>query len=315
MRTFKRIAFPLVVSGLLAGTLTGVLSAQTARPGDASRVAEAANRVEGKANFQGSKAAARAFAAGLDAYRAGDMVQAISHWETAAGGGHLGAQWNLARIFSGQSGQPADPRRRLHYLQLAAAQHDPEAPPSPYSAVTIEALVELGRAYMTGVPEAGLPEEPERARGLFEHAASLFGNARAQHYLGLMYARGEGVRPDMSRAVRWLFLAARKEHAPSQAALGDYFWKRGASGSAGTEDRMRGMMWFALASENAKGEDARAIFLGRYKEAMTQLDEAERERVRSLVAGWNAGDKPAALAVAQQLQYPAVKEMAGPSAN
>jgi hypothetical protein len=293
MPTFRQIAAPLVVAGMVGAGLTGVLSAQTAPGGrDGSAIAEAAST--GPADQ-----ASALFTEGHAAYRDGNMAEAIRHWESAARDGHLAAQWNLARIFSGAAGGPADPRRHLHYLQLAAAQHDPDALPGPRLAVTLEALVELARAYGAGVPEVGLAPQPARARAMLEHAASLFGHARAQHFLGLMYLKGDGMSADLPRAVRWLHLAARKQYAPSQAALGEYFLKRAAARGDDAGDRMRGVAWIALASRNARAERTRALFLERYEQAMGELGEAERERVRTLVDSWSAGQKSAALEPAE----------------
>jgi len=281
MPTFKRIATPLLVLALLGGALTGVLSAQTASH-DPTPVADAAS-----ATGPDPVSATGAFGAGLASYRAGDMAGTVMHWEKAARAGNLSAQWNLTRIYASRSGGYYDPGRRLHYLQLAANRHDPDAPPGPGSAVAVEALVELGLAYAGGVPEADLAPQPQRALAILEHAAALYGHARAQHYLGLMYLRGDGVRRDESRAVRWLSLSARKRFAPSQAALGDYFWNRGTAGLAGEQDRMRGLMWLALAKESAKDDAARTAIVDRYNQAMTGVDPAERKQVEALVAGWN----------------------------
>ncbi len=58
-------------------------------------------------------------------------------------------------------------------------------------------------------------------------------------------------------------------------------------------------MWFALASQNARNETARAIFLERYKAGVVDLDPPQRERVPALVSGWNESHKSAALNLAQ----------------
>jgi hypothetical protein len=291
MPTFRRVATPLLVLALLGGALTGVLSAQTALE-DPTPVAAAASATGLDADSMTGE-----FGAGLASYRAGDMAGTVMHWENAARAGNLSAQWNLTRIYASESGGYYDPGRRLHYLQLAANRHDPDAPPGPESAVAVEALVELGLAYAGGVSDAGLAPQPQRALAILEHAAALYGHARAQHHLGLMYLRGDGVRRDESRAVRWLSLSARKRFAPSQAALGDYFWNRSAASIAGAQDRMRGLMWLALAKESARDDAARSAILDRYNRAMTEVDPTEREQVEALVAGWNDRYRAVALQV------------------
>lgn len=287
MPTFRQIAAPLVVAGLIGGGLTGVLSAQTGSnqivPAGMSDGVASADRLNSASLQRAPSSPDDLFIEGLSAYRGGDVGHAVSIWEEAADDGHLGAQWNLARLFAGGDGVAHDARRRLHYLEMAAAQHDPDMPPGPRSAVTVEALVELAELYRTGDPEAGLRPQPARAFRLFQHSATLFGNPRAQHYLGLMYLNGEGINRDISQAVRWLFLAARKQYAPSQAALGDYFWERGAD----AKDRLNGLMWFALASENAKGDESRAAFHDRYEAAITEVGENVRPQVDAMISAWN----------------------------
>ncbi len=57
--------------------------------------------------------------------------------------------------------------------------------------------------------------------------------------LGIVYLRGDGARLDQSRAPRWLILAARKRYAPSQAALDEFFWKRGTESLKGARMTVR----------------------------------------------------------------------------
>src|SRR5262249_49616934 len=59
----------------------------------------------------------------------------------------------------------------------------------------------------------------ERARRMFSHAASYFGDPEAQYQLALLYVDGNGVPRDAKRAVPWLTLAARKGHYKAQAVL------------------------------------------------------------------------------------------------
>ena len=46
------------------------------------------------------------------------------------------------------------------------------------------------------------------------------GDAEAQHNLGVMYDKGQGVPQDDKEAVKWYRLAAEQEHADAQYNLG-----------------------------------------------------------------------------------------------
>ena len=300
MLTFKRLAVPILAAIVVAAALTGVPHAQTAQgPIAQGPIAQGPIAAPATSDDSAPGLAREQFLSGLEAFHADDMEKAIAFWELSAAGGHLGAQWNLVRIFSGEAGLTPDPRRRLHYLFLAASQHNPDMPPGPRAAIALEALVEVGQAFLKGVPQAELPAQPARARGIFEHAASLYGHPRAQHNLGMIYLSGDGVRADKPRALRWLVLAARKQYAPSQAALGDHFWHNSAEGEAGVLDRRHGLMWLALAGQNTRSESAKAELELRYNKAIAELGEEERQRVEELVAGWHEGSKAAALDVTQ----------------
>ena len=70
------------------------------------------------------------------------------------------------------------------------------------------------------------------------------GNARAQHNLGFMYERGEGVPQDYAEAVRWYKLAAAQGHANAQTNLGVMYGK----GQGVPQDYVRAHFWLNLAA-------------------------------------------------------------------
>lgn len=301
MPTFDRLMIPVAVAALAGAAFTGVLAAQTGSGEKSTAMAAASMGAQierpatGAADPAGPATAQAAgvakvsptpnhFAAGMAAYAEGDLGRAIEAWEAAARDGHVAAQWNLARIYLNRSGPSSDRARAVQLLRNIAMLHDPDRPGAPRSAIAVEALVELGRLHWEGVPDAGLQPAPQYAARLFEHAATLYGHPRAQHYLGVMYLKGEGVKQNVGRAVRWLFLAANKRYAPSQAALGDYFWKHEDAGKY----RVRGLMWLALASENAKGDDVRAKLRDRYNLALAEVRPEERAQAAAMIESWNA---------------------------
>lgn len=98
-------------------------------------------------------------------------------------------------------------------------------------------------------------------QGRFEAALAQFlpaaeqGNLAAQYHLGLMYARGEGVRKDFAEAARWFGRAADGGHSHSQFILGHMY----AKGDGVTVDRAQAHMWFTAAAANGwwKAREAR----------------------------------------------------------
>jgi TPR repeat protein len=274
----------LIAAAIIAVALTGLFTAQTSMGGSSEA------RTGPGAVAAPAKTAHDLFVDGNLAFEDGRLVDALADWGQAADAGYLLAQWNLARVLADADGGAHDPVRSLKYLRMAAAQHDADLPYGPRSAVTVEALVELALIYRDGLPEAKLAPAPGRAVSLLEHTATLYGNPRAQHALGLMYLGGQGVKRDTGRAVRWLVLAARKDHAPAQAALGDFYWK--SEPSAG--NRARGLMWFALARDNAHGDLARAAFAQRYDAAAAEAGAETRKAADDMISSWNASQAVAA---------------------
>ncbi|VAW10628.1 hypothetical protein MNBD_ALPHA09-408 [hydrothermal vent metagenome] len=223
------------------------------------------------------------FLGGVEAYNAGDGRLTVERWTKAADRGHLVAQWNLARLYRRGDLVAADPVKALTYFRIVANQHDPSRVRDQRSAITVAALVEVADIYRAGEPLAKLVPDPNRAAALYNVAAKLYGDARAQHRLGIMYLTGEGVRQHIGRAVRWLGLSASKRYAPSLVALGDFFWQNRETG----DNKVQGLMWLSLARENAKGEDLRAVVNDRYEAALIEANDEERKQAMSLIQSWN----------------------------
>ena len=72
------------------------------------------------------------------------------------------------------------------------------------------------------------------------------GNARAQHNLGQMYRRGDGVPQDDKTAVKWYRLAAEQGLARAQYNLGQMY----AFGTGVLKDYVYAHMWGNIAATN-----------------------------------------------------------------
>ena len=98
----------------------------------------------------------------------------------------------------------------------------------------------LGAMYVTG---QGVTPNLPRAVHWFQLAARQ-GDARAQNNLGSMYATGKGVTPNLPRAFHWYQLAARQGFARAQYTLGYMY----ATGKGVTPNLPRAVRWYQLAA-------------------------------------------------------------------
>jgi uncharacterized protein len=83
---------------------------------------------------------------------------------------------------------------------------------------------------------------------MFQYAAMNFGDPDAQYNLAQMYLGGTGVEKNVPQAVKWLNLAAEKNHIVAEAVLGNLLFNGG-----GGVPRQRGMglMWLSRANDKA----------------------------------------------------------------
>jgi len=277
-----------VYSGTKSGTVVVVASgpkvSAAALPAHNDAVVPAvATAVEAVEDLPKSKRPHAWFLSGVEAYNAGDGRLAVERWTKAADRGHLVAQWNLARLYRSGDLIDADPIKALTYFRIVAEQTDPNRIRDQRNAIAVAAFVELADIYRAGEPLADIAPDAKRAFEMYKLAATLYGNARAQHRMGTMYLTGEGVRQHFGRAVRWLALAASKRYTPSFAALGEFFWQNRETAT----NRVQGLMWLSLARDNTERDDLRAVFSDRYEAAMIEANDEERQRAIALVQNWN----------------------------
>ena len=69
------------------------------------------------------------------------------------------------------------------------------------------------------------------------------GNARAQHNIGLMYAKGRGVPKDYAAAMKWYRMAAEQDNPHAQTAIGVMYYK----GEGVPKDYAEARKWYRLA--------------------------------------------------------------------
>jgi uncharacterized protein len=109
--------------------------------------------------------------------------------------------------------------------------------------------------------------DPSRAHELFQYAATTFANPNAQYNLAHMYMIGAGgLAKDNVAALRWLALAAKAGHPPSQALLGHILF----AGNEVPDQRARGLMWLELAKDGAtdpRGQWIRDLYERDFRDA------------------------------------------------
>lgn len=191
-----------------------------------------------------------AFRAGIEGYNAGDKAGAVRALEYAASQGHALARWKLGRMYADGDGVPQDDLKAFENFSRIADEHADESPDSTSARFVSSAFVALGSYYLDGIPGTYVKPNGVRARAMFQYAASYFGDPNAQYNLARLFLEGVGGGKDLRQAMRWLNLAAEKQHAPSQALLGNLLF----TGEGGVRQKARGLMWLTIARETADPE-------------------------------------------------------------
>ncbi len=197
--------------------------------------------------------------------------------------GDLYAKWRLAEAYARGLGTRPDLKRAYHLFLSVAQHHNPADQNTTLTSVTVEAMMAVADYLRKGNKAAGIPLRPQRAFRIYQYVAMLYSHPRAQFVLGQMYLKGEGVRRDVRRGMRWLNLAARKSYAAAQAALGEYYLRQHKNGKS---DRSRGLAWLLLAKQNARGKNTRQSLAARYDAVFDLANQNERTQAHSLAENW-----------------------------
>jgi TPR repeat protein len=115
---------------------------------------------------------------------------------------------------------------------------------------------------------------------MFNYAASYFRDPDAQYYLARLYLNGTGAPRDPRQAARWFGLSAQKGQCEAQAMLGAMLFE----GDHVPRQAARGLMWLALAKDNARPDQAWISKL--YDSAMKQANEDERALAAVYLRHW-----------------------------
>ncbi len=109
------------------------------------------------------------------------------------------------------------------------------------------------------------------------------GDARAQAYLGFMYANGYGVPQNYVEAANWLRLASEQGYARAQYSLGLMYDK----GHGVPQDYVQAYKWLDLAVAGATGRE-RDDWVRIRDAVASKLSLAQRTKAQALAIEWRA---------------------------
>ncbi len=212
-------------------------------------------------------------------YHSGQKQDAVLSLQYAAGQGHTGAQWMLGRMYAEGDGVNHDDKKAFDYFYeiIRQSSDDPESYEAHRNAPYISsALVWLGSYYLEGIAGTSVNSQPNLALRLFSDAAYNYGDPNAQYNLARMYLDGNGVRKDPSQAIKWLNLAAQKNHIPSQALLGHILF----TGQGVPRQPAKGLGLMALARQKIEQQsDAKETWvIDLHNKALEQASREEQEK-------------------------------------
>jgi exopolysaccharide production negative regulator len=201
------------------------------------------------------KSAPKSFTSGQEALRvgeedlrAGNMEASVAALTYAAESGQAIARWKLGQMYADGDGVPSDASKAYYYLNKLVADYDEDQPDRQDESAVSDAFVAVGVYCLNGIPNSAVRSDPQRAQELFQYAATRFADPNAQYNLAHMYMIGAGgLAKDNIAAIRWLALAAKQGHSPSQALLGHMLFV----GNVVMDQRARGLMWLELAKDGA----------------------------------------------------------------
>ena len=185
---------------------------------------------------------------GEEDLRAGNIEASVAALTYAAESGQAIARWKLGQMYADGDGVPSDASKAYYYLNKLVEDYDEDQPDPQDESVVSDAFVAVGVYSLNGIPNSDVRPDPRRAHELFQYAATTFADPNAQYNLAHMYMIGAGgLAKDNIAAIRWLALAAKQGHSPSQALLGHMLFV----GNGVVEKRARGLMWLEVAKDGA----------------------------------------------------------------
>jgi hypothetical protein len=224
---------------------------------------------------------------GIAALRTGNLQIAIPALEYAVAHDIFPAQYYLARVYADNNSAITDHPRAFKLLDKFVNRYAGTDPADYRRANTFaKALTRLARYVRDGIPEIGLPANPERAAEYFHHAATFskyYSDEDAQFELAKMKLTGEGIRKDRNSALHWLSVLSLKGHPGAQAFLADLNWR----GKYTKRNPIRALALITIARENAPQED-RVWIEDIHQNIFCGASQGTRRTVSGMVANWRS---------------------------
>lgn len=215
---------------------------------------------------------------GEEDLHAGNMEASVAALTYAAANGQAIARWKLGQMYANGDGVPRDASKAYYYFDKLVEDYDEDQPDWQDASAIADAFVAVGVYCLNGIPNSDVKSDPRRAHELFQYAATTFANPNAQYNLAHMYMIGAaGLAKDNIAAIRWLALAAKQGHPPSQALLGHMLF----IGHGVADQRARGLMWLEVAKAGAP--DTKDQWIGElYRRDFLAASENERQAAASM---------------------------------
>ena len=226
-----------------------------------------------------------AFEQGLGAYKSGFYEMAIPALEqTVAEGTEVDrffAEFYLARIYSGAGALTDHAKAYRLYQTLANENADTDPEDGRRAPFVAKALTALAGYLQRGLPEIGLPPDPQRAVDYLHHAATFFGDKDAQFELAKIYLNGTGTPDDAKRGMHYLSVLTEEGHPGAQAFLADLFWR----GVHVKKDERRALALITMAVENAPSHE-RIWIEDIYQNIFCATSQKTRKQADGIAAIW-----------------------------
>lgn len=222
---------------------------------------------------------------GIAAYKAGQIELALHALEAAAASKtrySFFGQFFLARVLSDNSHRLTDHNRAYDiYIRIADEYTDVDPDEDQRAAFVAKALLALATYTKSGVPEIGLPANPQRAAQFVHQAATVFSDEDAQFELAKLFLTGDGIELDVRRAIHWLSVLSQRGHPGAQAYLADIYWR----GRFVPKDQRRALILITLALETAPTSE-RIWMEDIYQNVFCGSSEGVRSDATGQVADW-----------------------------
>jgi hypothetical protein len=211
------------------------------------------------------------------AYRDGDYERALKYFREQSEEGSIVADWYLGHMYRLGRGVARDDATAYSYYDRVADQFSPDEDDNKRLRIMIDALIRCADYRRKG---GAVRQDFPSALRIYKMASS-YGHPAAEFGLGMMNLNGQGLGQNPEQGMRWLMKAARKRYAPAEAALGDLYWR----GEHVRPDRIRAVMWYALARETAQEDENPEIF-ERYNRLVALATSDERIEAEARAAVW-----------------------------